>query len=189
MTESDNGVPTLAPHDLTYRIGWEVIAWMPEQVTIRAHRIADQDPGDSDGIPQQVEAEVSVRGSSGQITDRAGIGQFITPDVKKNALTALAELAFRDGKGDMLEYPFIVEPEPGKREVCFGILRFKTFQKWFLEMAQFDFADIERAMGQVAGSDNPFVIRRAGVMVMHELKKLLPELQPFDDTPHMLLHL
>lgn len=188
MTES-TGVPTLAPHELTYRVGWEVLSWMPDQITIRAHRLFDHDPADSDGIPQAVEAEVSVRGSSGQITDRAGVAHHITPAVKINALTALAELAYRDGKGDVVEYPLLVEPEPGKYEVRLGILKFKTFKKWFAEMAQFDFADLEREMRPVAGSDNPFVTRRAGVLVMHELMTLLSSLEQFDDTPHLILQM
>lgn len=183
-----DGVPTATPFEMTYRVGWEVIEWVPEQVTVRAKRCAEPDAGDSDGIPQAVVAEVSLRGSSEQVTDRADIARFITPELRLKVLSALAEMSFRDGL-DVLDTPFLVTPEPGKEEVCFCIRRFKGFQKWFDELAQFDFADIERAMGRVDGSLNWFHQRRAGLQVLHELAKLLPTLQQFDDMPHVILHL
>ncbi len=185
-----NGVPIATPHELTYRVDWEVIAISNDQVTVRAKRAeVDVDPADSDGIPAAIEVEMSVRGTTGAITADVAVAKNVTPAVKVNALTALAELAYRDGKGDIIEYPFTVEPEPGRVEVCVGILKVRTFKKWFLEMAQFDFSDIERAMGAVAGSDNWFVKRRAGVLVMKELQQLLPELGQFDDIPYLVLHL
>lgn len=191
MTESNSGVPTLAPHELTYRIGVEIIEITADQVTVRARR--EPDPGDSDGIPQAVDTEVSIRGSSGHVTDKHGTR--ITPAIRVTALSALVELAYRDGHGDMLDYPFLVTPnwrstaEPGDQEVCLMIRKRETFQAWFDELAQFDFADIERHMDKVSGSSNWFHLRPAAVQVLKELAAVLLTVQRIPDVPHVLLHL
>jgi hypothetical protein len=191
MTEPDAGVPTLAPHELTYRVGLEIIELTADQATVRLRR--EPDPGDSDGIPQAVEAEVSVRGSSGHVTDKHGVR--ITPAIRVTALSALVELAYRDGHADMLDYPFLVTPnwksvaDPGEPEVCLMIRKRETFQVWFDELAQFDFADIERHMGRVSGSSNWFHLRPAAVQVLRELAAILPTIRKIRDVPHVLLHL
>jgi hypothetical protein len=195
MTESDSGVPTLAPHELTYRVGVEVIECTAEQLTVRCKRLFEPDAADSDGIPQAVEAEVSVRGSSGHVTDQYGLAHHITPEIRLIALEALVEFADRDGKRDLLDRPFLISPEwknpldLGRQEVCLGIWKRETFEAWFDELAQFDFADIERYMKPVHGSSNWIHLRRVCVQVLHELKGILLTIQRLPDTPHTCVHL
>lgn len=198
-----DGVPTLAPHELTYRVDVEVIACTAEQLTVRCKRQVDPDAADSDGIPQAVDAEISIHGSSGHVTDQYGLAHQITPEIRLVALEALVEFADRDGKRDLLDRPFLVSPEwkspldLGKQEVILGIWKRETFEAWFAELAQFGFADVERFMNAdvkrfmkpVSGTTNWVHLRRVCIQVLHELKGVLLTLQRLPDTPHTCVHL
>jgi hypothetical protein len=65
----------------------------------------------------------------------------------------------------------------------------ETFQTWFDELAQFDFADIERYTGKVSGSSNWFHVRPAAVQVLKELAAVLLTARHIPDVPHLCLHL
>lgn len=183
-----DSVPTAAPHELTFRVGWEVVTSPePDMLTVRIRR--EPDPGDSDGIPQCVDTEVSLRGALGSDATTAKLAQKLSPAQQVGVLVELCELAFRsvdehgNSLGDVVSYP-ILTPS-GVRML---VPKFKAFSKWFMSLAALNFDEMRMWMGYSARAgrtDAAFI--ESGLAFLAELAELVPQLQQFDDTPHLLL--
>jgi hypothetical protein len=173
----DDAVPTAGPAELTYRVGWEVVEMIADQVTIRI-REPEPAPEDSDGIPQAVDGEISLRGivSSGHVT----ADTYVLTDAEKvEVMHAVAELAYRHGHGDVIEYPI---KTPGGVKVL--VLRWRAFARWFLSLDELGFTELQPYLRGL-----PHRTRSGGYEFLSALARIIPGLRQFDDTPHLLLEL
>lgn len=177
-------IPTLAPNELTYRVGWEVVAETPQQVTIRIRRVPA--PEDSDGIPVAVDAEVSLRTvGTDQIT--AQLASKLNPAQKVTVLIELAELAARSVDahnrtlGDVIEYPILLE----NGRVVTMIRRWSAFQTWYRELALIGFDDLWTRLRR---THSPAFCASA-LAFLRELGELVPTMAGFPDQAHRLLEL
>lgn len=171
-------VPIATPDDLTYRLGWEVLAAEAAQVTVRIRRIPD--PGDSDGIPVVVDSEVSLRGMIGTDQITGQLASKLSPAGRVQVLMMLVDLAYRDGHGDLAEYPIMV-PDGGVRML---VLKFRAFSKWLTGLAEHDYEEMSVFMQRHGMAAS---LRASGIAFLRELVALAPTLRQFDDTPHLLL--
>jgi hypothetical protein len=171
-----DAIPTAAPEDATYRIDWEVIEQLPEMVTVQIRKTATEE---SDGVPQIVEGECSVRGEviSSLITANTYV---LSTAEKMTTLIALCELAFRHGHGEILEYPILV-PDGGIRML---VLKWQRFTRWYLSLATFNFEEMRALLRGL-----PHRTRAGGLAFLAEIAQVVPHLEKFEDTPHLLLQL
>lgn len=177
---TDQPVPTALPTEATFRVGWEVIV---SECTLRIRK-PEPAPDDSDGIPQAVDAEVSVQSSrpSGHVTAQ----HFELSDAGKvNVLGSLCELAWRDGKGDLMSYPFLVpDPDPDEPRVRMLVHRWHEFTVWLLDHAWFNFDAIGPLVRGL-----PFHARRGGLAFLGMLAGVVQQTSSYHDTPYLLLKL
>lgn len=174
----DDAVPTLTPTDVTYRVGWEVIEQMPDIVTVQIRRVAPVD--DSDGVPQLIGHETSLRGVIAATTAATNGTYQLNAGEKITVLMALCELAFRHGHGEIMEYPILV-PDGGVRIL---VLKWQRFTRWFLALATFEFDEVRRELRNV-----PHRTRAGGLSFLADLARVIPSLRQFEDCPHLLLQL
>ena len=173
-------IPTAAPDELTYRVAWEIIATTQQQVTVRIRR--EPDPGDSDGIPMAVDAEVSVRGSIASDAHTGQLAETLSREGKLLVLRWLAELACRHGHADVIDTP--IQTESG---VSIMIWKLRACARWLTSLEMHRFEELSVYMREHGASVS---LRASGIAFVRErIAKVVPNLAGFEDQAHYCLEL
>jgi hypothetical protein len=171
-------VPTATPDDLTYRIGWEVVAIDAKQVTVRLRRIAACE--DSDGIPVAVEHEVSLRGVVETDQHTGQLAAKLSPQEKVRVLMTVCDLSARTLDKDNVAYTDCIDTPilvPDGKVHWLATKRIR-FTKWFLSMRDLEFHEVDTLL-YLRGAGT--ALRASAQAWLRQIAELLPEFRQFDD--------